>query len=198
VTSSGQARLHLGLGDDAEANAASVVQPGARLRLKQVTAASAFPAVHASYSLENVAITVWYGSATMESLAVFERGCKPFCARYPQGVSTIHIMVPGGTAMPSSDARAELARIVRENAQHAAAAAVLIPSNGFWASALRGMVTAMQLLAPRSMSLQIFAELEPLANWLAPLHTLRTGVALEPSELLQVLKELQPGGTRAA
>jgi hypothetical protein len=163
-----------------------------------VTEASAYPGVHSSFVWQNVAITVWFGPATMQSLVVFEKGCKSFCAQHPEGVSSVHIMVPGGTSMPTAEARARVGSIMRENAQRTVAAATLIPGNGFWASALRSMVTAILLLAPRSLAFRIFGDLESLAAWLAPLHSQGTGVNVQPHELFRALRFVHRSALRAA
>jgi hypothetical protein len=164
----------------------------------EVTEVSSFAGVHCAFVWKNVAITVWFGPATMASLAVFEKGCRSNCAQHPEGISSVHILVPGGRSMPSAEARAQVGRIMRENAQSTVAAAALVPGDGFWASALRSMMTAILMLAPRSMAFRMFGDLDQLAQWLGPLHSRATGVVVEPSELLRVLQYVQRSALRAA
>jgi hypothetical protein len=159
---------------------------------------TAFPGVHSSYLWKNVAITLWFGPATVESLPVYEQGCKRFCEKYPGGVSSVHIMVPGGSSMPTAEARAELSRIIRSFGHHTVGVGVIIPGSGFWASALRSMVTALAMLAPRGFGLQIFGDHETLSEWLAPLHSARTSVPVQPAELRWALDAALRSGTRAA
>ena len=164
----------------------------------EVTEASAFPGVHSSFVWQNVAITVWFGPATMQSLVEFDKGCKSFCGKHPEGISSVHIMVPGGTSMPTAEARTEVGRIMRENAKHTTACATLIPGNGFWASALRSMVTAILMLAPRSLAFRMFGDMESLAQWLAPLHSRGTGVVVQANELYRALRLVHRSALRAA
>lgn len=164
----------------------------------EVSEASAFPGVHTSFVWQNVAIHVWFGPATMQSLVEFDRGCKSISGKHPEGISSVHIMVPGGTSMPTAEARTEVGRIMRENAKHTTAAATLIPGNGFWASALRSMVTAILMLAPRSLAFRMFSDMESLAEWLAPLHSRGTGVVIQANELYRALRFVHRAALRAA
>ncbi|HET8937025.1 MAG TPA: hypothetical protein VFN67_26465 [Polyangiales bacterium] len=164
----------------------------------EVTEVSAYPGVHSSFVWQNVAITVWFGPATMQSLVEFDKGCRSFCGKHPEGISSVHIMVPGGKSMPTAEARAEVGRIMRENAKTTAAAAALVPGNGFWASALRSMVTAILMLAPRSFAFRMFGELSELADWLAPLHSHGTGVEVQPVDLLRALRHVHSTALRLA
>lgn len=158
----------------------------------------AFPGIYTSYAWKNLIVTLWYAAATPESLPVFERGCKRVCAEHPEGFSSVHLMVPGGTQMPSAQVRAELARILRDCVPQVAAASIVIPGTGFWASALRSMVTALTLLLPREFELKICGELGEVAQWLAPRHTAATPVSLEPAEILQALTLARRAAAAAA
>lgn len=100
--------------------------------------------------------------------------------------------------MPTAEVRARVGRILRENAEHTVAAATLIPGNGFWASALRSMVTAILMVAPRSMAFRMFGDLESLAEWLAPLHGQGTGLSVQASELHRALRFVHRSALKAA
>lgn len=159
---------------------------------------SAYPGIHASYLWQNLAITLWFNAATMDSLARYAEGGARFCGNHPEGISTVHIMVPGGKSMPTAEARAELGRIIRELSQNAVAAVAIIPGSGFWASAMRGLVTAVAMLAPRGFNLQTFASISQAAQWLAPIHSSGTGVRVESAELERILEHALRVGTAAA
>lgn len=144
--------------------------------------------IFCAYRYQNVAITFWFGPATMESLVVFERGANDNAQLHPQGFSLINIMVPGGRSLPSAEVRAKFAQIAAEHAQRTAAVAVLIPGTGFWASAMRGMITALSMMSPRDYELQTFGNFPQMIEWLVPVHARRTSVAIEPRELLRALQ----------
>lgn len=155
-----------------------------------VVASETVAGVYASYAWLNVAIIIWFGPATIESVAVFERGCKAGRELFPQGMSSIHIMVPGGRSLPSSEARSELIRVFREYAPQSAANAVIIPGTGFWAGAMRSLITALCVLARTTTSPHVFADASEVSEWLPPVHFARTGVQLNPHRLSEVLQQI--------
>jgi hypothetical protein len=145
------------------------------------------PGTFAAYLWKNVVIATWFRPLSMAELPQFEAGCKARCAEHPEGMSVINIMVPGGKSMPTAEARAELGRIMREYEAFSAEVAVIIPGDGFWASALRGLITALSMLAPR-YRLRIAGNFLEVAEYLPEPHRQRTGVTIDPKELLRALR----------
>src|SRR5262249_48058180 len=143
--------------------------------------------VFTAYRYKNVAIAFWFNAATPESLVHFERAAQATCELLPEGLSLVNIMVPGGRSMPSAEVRKKLGQIAHEHAKSTAAVGVMIPGSGFWASALRGLVTAVSMLMPRSYKLEICSSLREVAEWLAPVHSAGTGAAIDAPELLRAL-----------
>ena len=152
---------------------------------------SAVPGVYSSYAWNNVGLTLWFGPATLESLETFEATCRKVAADRPVRWSSVHIMVPGNSGLPSAEARAALARMTREMADTTAAIAVVIPGTGFWASAIRGLVTAVHMLGSRDFELKIFGNVEEVAQWLPEAQLQRSGVEISPAQLLDALRQLQ-------
>ncbi len=147
--------------------------------------------VFAGYVYRNVLITFWFGPATMQSLEVYEQSAKVRVAQNPQGLSVVNIMVPGGQSMPTAQARSRLGQIATEHAKAVAAVVVMVPGAGFWASALRGLVTAVSMLVPRDVRFHICGSLREVAEWLPPQHRERTGIAIDAQALLRVLQAAQ-------
>jgi len=162
-----------------------------------LTLASAVDRVYTSYVWKNVVIVVWFDAATVESILVFERSCQERAQKHPQGMSSVHIMVPGGKSLPTAEARAELSRVMREYAQYSAATAVVIPGTGFWASALRGMITAVSMLARTSANPRICGDFAAVAAWLPEVHEQRTGVRISANELVSALQSAERSGLAA-
>jgi len=158
------------------------------------------PGVYTTYIWRNVTVTFWFGPIDMEGCAELERGCRKIAAEHPEGVTAVNVMIPGGGSMPSAAARAELARIMREYNQSAAAIPIILAGDGFWASAVRGMIASLAMLRPRRLQLQIFGTAAAAVEWLLPLHAAATGVQLDAAELRLVLQEAEraAASTRAA
>jgi hypothetical protein len=166
----------------------------------ELQAVSSFPGIYSSFAWKNIGITFWFGPVTLESCNPYERGCRAQIEQHPEGLSSVNIMVPGGSSLPSAEARAEIGRIVRDLGKHAAAMPIIVPGTGFWASAMRSLVAALAMMRPRETQLQVFGTARELAEWLPPIHVARTGVQLQAAELLSVLQaaERMAAATRAA
>lgn len=162
-----------------------------------LTEALVIPGVYASYLWKNVAIALWFGPLSPADIPAFEAGCKAQGAQHPEGLSLVNIMVPGGKSMPTAEAREELGRIMREYRAASAEVVVVIPGAGFWASALRGLITAIAMLAP-NYHLHIAGNFVEVAEYLPGPHLARTGVALDPKELLRALRWVESQGNAAA
>ena len=139
---------------------------------------------------KNVHVILWYASADGAAIDALDEATVPRVREYPSGISSIHVVLPS-TGLPNSAARDGLVRSGKRWAANLACVGVVIERKGFWASAMRGAVTGIQLLAPRTFASQVFDSLEQVAEWLPPLHEKRTGVQLEAAELLSVLRRVR-------
>jgi hypothetical protein len=157
----------------------------------QLTPSTTIRGIYAAYMWNNVAISLWFAAPAFEDIAAFEQGCRERIARCPEGLSGIHILVPGSNEMPSPETRDELARILREYSQQSAAVVVVIPGNGFWTGSLRGLVTTLSVLADSAVKPQICSNYDEVCEWLPAIHRARTGVELDPKELLEALKQAE-------
>jgi hypothetical protein len=174
-----------------------VDQASAATNSVRIAPSSAVDGVYTAYLWNNLSIVLWFDAATLESIVAFENSCRERVQQFPHGLSSVHVMVPGGKSMPTAEARTELSRVIRDYAQYSAATAVVIPGAGFWASALRGMVTALAMLARSTVKPRICSDFADVAAWLPELHEQRTGVRLEPAELLRALQEAERAGVKA-
>ncbi|HKU39347.1 MAG TPA: hypothetical protein VJR89_14395 [Polyangiales bacterium] len=102
-------------------------------------------------------------------------------------VSYIHL-IPFSLRLPDSEARAALQEITRDYGQHTACVGVVVSGSGFWASAVRGIVTGVQVIAPKSIDLRIHAQSSELLGWFPREHQLQTGVAIQGTELLRMIE----------
>lgn len=162
-----------------------------------VTPSITIPGVCSAYAWKNISIALWFGPLALEEVPIFERACQQRVEQCPEGLSSVHIMVPGGKSMPTPETRAELTRVLREYAQSATAVAVVIPGSGFWTSALRGLITAISVLARTPIKPQICSNFADVCDWLPRMHLERTGVHLDPKELLEALHQAERAGMQA-
>ena len=77
---------------------------------------------------------------------------------------------------------------MRDSAAGIACVAVIIDGSGFWASALRGFITGLQVLAPGTLDLHAHASIDQVLAWLPTEHHKRTGVQLDVKPIALLLR----------
>jgi hypothetical protein len=63
----------------------------------------------------------------------------------------------------------------------------MLAGTGFWASAIRGAVTGIQVFDLRRRRQRVFADLDELASWVAPMHAEAIGGTVAPPALRHAL-----------
>jgi len=136
--------------------------------------------VCAMYGYRDVTITVWHASGDEAAVHSLDEVSFRRLPRFPRGVSGVHV-IKEGTGLPSAGARAALVASARKWAGQIAAVAVVIEQAGFFGSAMRSMVTGIQLLSKAEYPMRVFATTRAVADWLPVPHAERTGTVLEPA-----------------
>jgi hypothetical protein len=130
---------------------------------------------------ENVFVAVWRRAATEESVRLLaERG-----QGLPGKRCAVHI-IESGAGLPTAGTRAALGRLMQDRESRLACLAIVLCGEGFWASAVRGVLTGVQLLAPK-LPMRFFSDPEAVAQWLPERNRELTGIILDPHALLAVL-----------
>lgn len=144
----------------------------------------------------NTSVVIWRRQANEEALRRFGLAVGGLRAKYPQGRSSIQVVVEG---TPPATAEAQRAFVgLMDQAQLACAAAVYMGS-GFWASTLLSHITTMAMRAQRQFEFRQHRTIEEL-DWLAEKHSEFTGVRVRPERLIAVvhafLRESEPVNSR--
>jgi hypothetical protein len=148
------------------------------------------------YGWRNMTIVVWSGQATGASVAQLDRVSVLCRKRDPHGHSVVHI-VHEPTQLPSAEARAGLAQMMSDNADVLSAMAIVVGGSGFWATAMRSVVTAMRMVGSRAFELRINGSIQEVVDWLPATHFARTGVKIGRDELLHALQHVERGQSAA-
>jgi hypothetical protein len=137
-------------------------------------------------SWKNVSIVVWGTPATMPLVSELNKLSEMIIAAHPK-VSTIQMIVQGA-GVPDSETRAAIDKLIESYASNMTCNAMLIEGSGFWASAMRGFLTSLQLLQRHRVPLKMktCATVREIAAWLPAAHS-STGVMLDADELTRVL-----------
>ena len=172
----------------------SSLTPPASSAASALSSLSSVEGEYACYFWKNVVVSLWFGPSTLSGLANHDQHFQQLYERHPEGISVINIVVPGKHTLPPAEVREELKRFVAKYSPRVVAAALVIPVGGFWASALRGVATALMLVG-HDLKLNIFATTREVAAWLPALHLERTGVAITTEELAALLERAQRAHT---
>jgi hypothetical protein len=145
------------------------------------------PGAFAMYSWKNVVVVVWRGEATESHVRRLANAIVRLTPGWPSGFSAVHVTYQGG-ALPSAGARSVFMEMMGRHGGHIVGTGVVLKGNGFWASAVQGVITGLRMLSPKSFSIRIEHTVPPVAQWLAPMHTERTGTTVHPNELIDAVE----------
>lgn len=129
--------------------------------------------------------SVWATRSTLELVVELEKLLVAASESYPK-ISSVHL-ITSSFSLPPADVRAKLGELTQRYGDRLACSATMLAGTGFWASAIRGAVTSIQVLDLHRRRQRVFADLEELANWVAPTHNAATGSAITPQGLRHAL-----------
>jgi hypothetical protein len=138
----------------------------------------------------NVSVFVWGTQATLPLITHVEAVAEYLGANYPSGNSTVHVILKD-VPPPDPEARAKLRELTERYAGKLACNAAVVAGGGFWASAMRGLITGIHWLKGRQFKSRTCGSLEEVAAWMPAPHVEVTSIWLEEAELLAALKDLR-------
>jgi hypothetical protein len=143
-------------------------------------------------SLDGFTLMRTFGRATAEDLRAMLKAHRAALAHRPQGVGSMVIMDPA-TSIPEEGARRVAVELASKMTEQVAASATIVLGEGFWASAMRGVLTTTLLLAKfRQHPNRVFGdELEGL-EWV--ITALNEPVELYRQPLLDALAQMRTAG----
>jgi hypothetical protein len=153
----------------------------------ELTLLDSEPGVVTVYAHGNITIIVWWGRASPQAAQRLHRVTEQRRKQHPEGLSAIHI-VKGDVVLPDQATRDALVRVMKDSDTSLAALAVVIGGGGFWASALRSVITGMRVLSRSAFELRLHGTIDEALAWLPDKHAQRTGVAVDKDRLRHSLE----------
>lgn len=133
----------------------------------------------------NVHLCIYRGELTLEALEAANQHHRDLMGRHPRtfvlGVAQPNLPLPG------ADVRQRGARLIEENRAHVEAAGLIVEGAGFWASAVRSVMTASFALARQPYPSKCFATGLDASTWLG---TFPAGHGLGPAQVASALAQL--------
>ena len=149
------------------------------------------PGVHRIWAFHNLVVVVWTGKPTGDAASMIARVSDRLLARGPATKLSYLHFVPNKLELPDAAARAGFVDLAHSQGARTGCVALILDGAGFWASAIRGFVTSIRVIAPRTIDLRIHSEMSELLEWFPEEHAQRTGVQLESAELLRQLEHVR-------
>jgi hypothetical protein len=159
------------------------------VRSEDIKVLATFAGSHRVCLWRNVSITIWFGKPTLQAV----EGLAPLTevALTASGYSRFSVihLVADQLALPDSQTRSELVHMMKEHGDRMGCMAVIVSATGFWASAMRSVITGIRVLAPRTFDLRMHANAEELISWFPAEHRKRTGVEIDIAGLRRTLAQ---------
>lgn len=147
------------------------------------------PGVVSLYGFENITIIVWHGKPTVAAAEELTRVSQRRRAEFPHGISAVHL-VQVTFEMPDGPTRDTFVKLLRDGGGKLAVVCVVIRGGGFWASAMRSLLTGLRVLSRGSFDLGLHTDLAAAVDYLLPRHHEKTGVPIGREQLSAVLAKL--------
>lgn len=144
----------------------------------------------ALHGWRNVQIASWTTQGTIALVEQLAEHSKRFHHKHPEGVSVVHL-ISKGPALPDAPTRERLKTLMEGNSKTLGCVAIVLDGRGFWASAVRSFLVGLRLVSPRTVNMQVFSTSEEVAAWLPEMHLQRTGVKIEPPDLLEAIQKVR-------
>ena len=133
--------------------------------------------------LSNVVACGWRGPIDDTAVAQLGHVANNMKERAgPVRHSYLHLMTER-VQLPNARARNEIAKLLPGLTEHVGVVVVVLEGSGFWSSALRGFLTGVRVLAPRTFDLRAESSIENVLSWFPAEHQKRTGVVVSREQI---------------
>jgi hypothetical protein len=143
------------------------------------------------FTYENLTVLAWYSAPTAVVIEELFRLGEPVRRRYPRGGSIVHVMRGERLSIMDGAARDAMVRVSNEVGSTTAGVAMVLGADGFLASMIRSVVTGLRVRSKHNFDYRMHARCEEVLEWLPSVHRAKTGVSLDPDQLLSVLQRAQ-------
>lgn len=107
-------------------------------------------------SYNRVFMVVWRKRTTLKGTINLQRYCHEFGRSMRNGIGLLTVIEQGASS-PDSDARKAVAEFLKQGSDYIKVSAVVVEGSGFRASAVRGVVTGLTMLARQAFPHRVVA-----------------------------------------
>lgn len=116
----------------------------------------------------NVHIMYLQGEMFLPELRQAFAAQRSLVEEYGDNTGSLTVIAPT-TPLPSTDNRRASAEMLQKIGANLRCSAMVLQGTGFWASAIRGAVTAIFATARQPCEVRVFDEPEPASAWVSPI-----------------------------
>jgi hypothetical protein len=136
----------------------------------------------------NVLIACWTAQGTPPLIDALAQTLAAFIVLHPKGVSNVHL-IAAGLPLATPEARDALSVLMKQYGANLACVGTVLEGSGFWASATRGVIVGLQLVARNMFAMRTCGTVSELVAWMPKPHAERTGITLEPHQLERAIAD---------
>lgn len=142
---------------------------------------------YTSSRYQDLVLQLWHRDTTLEGVAALRAVIGRVASDSPQGLRLLVVVEPHAS-MPSSEARAGIAAIMRERSGSIRATSLAFEGIGFRAASVRAVVAGLNVLAHHPFPYKVFATVPEALAWdaMAP-----TGSGAPPQVLAELIQSLR-------
>lgn len=137
---------------------------------------------------QDVIVIVWGIDVTPALIDEYAK-VLTYVATTQRRFSIVHV-APTLKNLPGGELRAAFAEIAEKHVNEVLLTAVLIVGGGFWSSAVRGVITSVQVLLRRKLNTKVCGSIDEVVTWLAPEHSSQTGKPLDTAQLRAAIDQM--------
>jgi hypothetical protein len=113
-----------------------------------------------------VVISLVRTEMTIEGLAASVNAARRLALRNRHGVGSLAVVAPN-VSMPGPELRHAINQAIKDSRQYTCCAAQVLRGTGFWLSAVRSLLTAIELIHPGDLPRRTFDDVPIAARWIA-------------------------------
>jgi hypothetical protein len=147
---------------------------------------------HVTATWDKLFMVVWKRNVTVMAAQTIRNQLKEFIAIVPGRRVALLTVVEQGAPLPSSDARAALANILRSCRDDLICSAVAMEGSGFVVAAQRAVAIGLSMVAKQPFPHRIFASPQQAGEFVA--EHFNEGPSASTDEIVRTLEEVRRSG----
>jgi hypothetical protein len=141
-------------------------------------------------SFSNICVVVWRGVPTLDAIERVGASYTRMRGEFPTGFAPI-VIVEDGVGLPEEPVRQKMADLMDRQGKSILSMAGVQEASGFRGSAIRSVLTAINLLSTATYPRKFFASVEQAVLWVLPYANPSSTLPLSTPQVVESIAELR-------